>query len=287
MTNNTINRRKIDRSKLEINCKSCFGLCCVALYFSTTEGFPNNKAAGVPCENLQGDFNCRVHSALRQKGLYGCTTFDCFGAGQRVAQVTFKGEAWTKSKEISTKMYAVFLIMRQLHELLWYLIEALDLKAASSLQSEIVELLDQTEELCCLRAEELLKVDVAVHREKVNDLLIKTSELVRAAAVVGTPPKKHKVMKMLKRGANLIAKDLRSIDLRGAYLRGALLIAADLRSCNLGGADLIGADFRDADIRGADLSKAIFLTQPQVNVAKGDSQTKLPPYLAAPKYWVK
>jgi len=68
-------------------------------------------------------------------------------------------------------------------------------------------------------------------------------------------------------------------------LRGACLIAADLRGADLSGTDLIGADFRDADIRGADLTKSIFLTQAQLNTAKGDAGTKLLPSFTRPAHW--
>ena len=56
---------------LRVDCKKCFGLCCVALYFSASEGFPVNKDAGKPCLNLQSDFNCFVHKDLKEKGLKG------------------------------------------------------------------------------------------------------------------------------------------------------------------------------------------------------------------------
>lgn len=91
--------------------------------------------------------------------------------------------------------------------------------------------------------------------------------------------------KTYSRGADLIGAKLRGADLRAANLRGAYLIAADLRGADLRGADLIGADFRDADIRGADLTESIFLTQPQINAAKGDASTKLPPSLSHPMHW--
>ena len=55
---------------------------------------------------------------------------------------------------------------------------------------------------------------------------------------------------------------------------------ADLRMT-----DLIGADFRDADLSGADLTGSIFLTQVQVNSAKGDAQTKLSHSLSPPMHW--
>ena len=51
------------------------------------------------------------------------------------------------------------------------------------------------------------------------------------------------------------------------------------------GSDLIGADFRDANVSGADLTGSIFLTQAQVNAAKGNMQTKLPASLRMPEHW--
>ena len=68
---------------LKIDCKNCFGLCCVALYFSKFEGFPSDKVAGKPCSHLSDDFSCKIHESLSDKGLKGCTAYDCFGAGKR------------------------------------------------------------------------------------------------------------------------------------------------------------------------------------------------------------
>jgi len=70
-----------------------------------------------------------------------------------------------------------------------------------------------------------------------------------------------------------------------ADLRGALLIAADLRGADLDRTDLLGADLRDADLSGADLSTALFLTQPQLNSARGDASTRLPTGLRRPPAW--
>ncbi|MGH3324354.1 MAG: pentapeptide repeat-containing protein, partial [Streptomyces sp.] len=68
-------------------------------------------------------------------------------------------------------------------------------------------------------------------------------------------------------------------------LRGARLVAADLRNADLRAADLIGADFRDADLSGADLTGSIFLTQPQLDAAKGDATTRIPGGLQRPAHW--
>ncbi|MNC75792.1 Pentapeptide repeats (8 copies) [compost metagenome] len=64
-----------------------------------------------------------------------------------------------------------------------------------------------------------------------------------------------------------------------------MLIAANLQNADLRDCDLIGSDLRDADLRGADLRGSLFLSQMQVNSAKGDSRTKLPPGLRVPAHW--
>lgn len=273
-----------NRSNLQADCEHCFGLCCVALYFSVSEGFPIDKSAGQPCPNLQSDFRCCIHKNLIERGLKGCIAFDCFGAGQKVSKVSFGEHDWRRVPQSSKQMFEVFLIMRQLHELLWYLTEALRLQQARPIQGALRSMLYETERLTRLKPDLIMELDISTHRAEVNTLLLRTSELVRCEAQRGR--KSHLGRKKtFGRGADLIAADLRRIDLRGANLRGACLIAADLRGTDLIGADLIGADFRDADIRGTDLSKSIFLTQTQINVAKGDTNTKLPSSLNRPKHW--
>lgn len=274
---------------LRSDCQNCFGLCCVALYFSSTEGFPTDKDAGQPCINLKRDFRCCVHDSLSDQGLKGCLAFDCFGAGQKVAQVTFGGHDWRETPESAKQMFEVFLVMRQLHELLCYITEALLLPATCSIHETLYSMCDETERLTHLCPDVLQQLNVAEHRAAVNTLLLKTSEIVRAEA--RRKQKSHSGrQKAFGRRACLIATDLREIDLRGANfrganLRGACLIAADIRGNELSGTDVIGADFRDADIRGADLSQSLFLTQAQINAANGDANTKIPSSLTRPMHW--
>ncbi|WP_203882228.1 pentapeptide repeat-containing protein [Planotetraspora kaengkrachanensis] len=264
------------RPELQADCGSCFALCCVALPFAASSDFAISKKAGDPCPNLQADFRCGVHSELRQRGFSGCTVFDCFGAGQKVSQVTFEGRDWRGTPGTARRMFAVFPVMRQLHELLWYLAEALTLPAAGPVHDDLREAFDETERLTLGDPDELTALDVAGHRDRVNTLLLRTSELVRA----GIPGRRKN-----RRGADLIGANLKGADLRGANLRGAYLIAADLRNADLRSADLIGADFRDADLSGADLTDAVFLTQSQLNAARGDAATRLPGRLARPAHW--
>lgn len=64
-----LDSRKEVYENLRADCEKCFGLCCVSLYFSKSEGFPNDKVAGTPCINLQSDFRCSIHENLRKKVL--------------------------------------------------------------------------------------------------------------------------------------------------------------------------------------------------------------------------
>jgi uncharacterized protein YjbI with pentapeptide repeats len=262
---------------LRADCGNCFGLCCVALTFSVSADFAIDKDAGEPCPNLQTDFRCGIHQKLRDEGFRGCTVYDCFGAGQKISQVTFGGRDWRQAPETAEQMFGLLPIMRQLHEMLWYLTEALALQQTRPIHADLRVSLDQTERLTRSDPAALMELDVAAHRKSVNELLLRTSDLVRA----GVPQKKKKD----RQGADLIGAKLRGADLRGANLRGAYLLGADLRGADLRLADLIGADLRDTDLRGADLTGSIFLTQSQVNAAKGDATTKLPPMLTRPSHW--
>jgi uncharacterized protein YjbI with pentapeptide repeats len=264
------------RVSLRADCERCVGLCCVVPAFSASADFAIDKDAGQACPNLQSDFRCAIHHRLRQTGFPGCTVYDCFGAGQKVTQVTFGGQDWRRTPRIAAQMFQVFTIMRQLHELLWYLTEALTLQPARPVHGELSLALDETERLTHDSPDALVELDVAAHRRAVNALLLRTSEFVRAEA---------RRPEIDRRGADLIGNDLRGADLRGANLRGAYLIGADLRGADLTMADLIGADLRGADLGGADLTGSIFLTQSQVDAAKGDLGTGLPPSLTRPTHW--
>ncbi|MFE4055298.1 pentapeptide repeat-containing protein [Streptomyces sp. NPDC059096] len=266
----------LDDPGLRADCANCFGLCCVALTFSASADFPVDKAAGEPCSHLRTDFRCSVHRELRPRGYQGCTVYDCFGAGQKISRITYAGQDWRQAPHTADEMFALLPVVRQLQELLRYLTEALTLEPARALHGELRAALAEIEQLTLADPATLLALDVGARRAAVNPLLLRTSELVRAQV---------KGRKKNRRGADLFGARLKGADLRGADLRGAYLIAADLRGADLRLADLIGADLRDTDLRGADLTGSIFLVQPQVNAARGDTDTRLPPALVRPAHW--
>ena len=246
---------------LEADCTRCAGLCCVAPAFAKSSDFALDKPAGRPCPNLADDFRCGIHQHLEQRGFHGCTVFDCFGAGQRLTQATFGGRDWRSAPEIAGSMFATLPTLRQLHELMWHLTEALKLDEAARVHPELRDALAETDRLAGGTPEQLLATDLDAYRRKVNPLLQRASELARAGAGGRRPD---------YRGADLIGRRLRGADLRGASFRGALLIGADLRGADLRRTDFTGADLRGADLRGADLAGALFLTKSQLRAAVTD-----------------
>lgn len=261
---------------LTADCGNCFGLCCVVPAFAASSDFAIDKPAGRACPNLQADFRCGIHSDLRSSGFAGCTVYDCFGAGQQVSQVTFGGRDWRSAPQTRTQMFDVFPIMRALHELLYYLTDAQSRTVGDPLGEELARALRHTGQLTEAPPDALLELDVEAHRQAMNLLLVRASELIRGERPDGA---------LDHRGADLIGADLRGLDLRRASFRGALLVGADLRRADMRGADVIGADLRGADLRGTDLREALFLTQAQLESARGDSSTRLPEQFRRPAPW--
>lgn len=267
------------RRLLRADCSRCAGLCCVALTLTRSADFAIDKPAGEPCVHLRKDFACRIHERLRPSGFPGCEVFDCFGAGQHLVQGTFAGRDWRRHPEVREPMFAALPAMRVLHELLWYLSEALELPGAEPLRGEIERAYAATAARTEGPVEDLSGAGTDAARENAVALLARVSALVRGGRRSPAVPSR------VRARADLFGARLRGADLRGAELRGALLLAADLRDADLSWADLLGADLRDADVRGADLRSALFLTSAQTTAARGDARTRLPDGTVRPRHW--
>lgn len=273
-----------DSSIFQSDCANCFGLCCVALAFTASADFPVDKKKGVACKNLQDDFRCSIHRNLKLSGYSGCTSFDCLGAGQKLSQQTFNGISWKENPKSAAQMFQLLPFMQQLHEMLLYLTQAIERCGDSQLQKILQESRKEIDELTRASADRLLASDLSKYRQNINELLMQTSAQVRLES--GRLSKKQKRKKGPDyQGANLMGKKFRGIDIRGANFRGAYLIGADLSDADVRNSDFIGADLRDCNISGADLTGSIFLTQMQVNSAKGDASTSLPSFLSKPVQW--
>jgi uncharacterized protein YjbI with pentapeptide repeats len=256
-------------AELHADCSRCAGLCCVAPGFTASAEFAITKPPGQPCPHLQDDFRCGIHDQLRPRGFAGCTTFDCFGAGQQVIQVTFGGRTWRDDPGLAPAQFASFAVMRQLHEMRWHVTQALALTRD----------LDQPGQTLRAHAESspaaLTALDPDPLWASVTAVLRQASQLIRGDGPEGRD----------RSGADLIGRHLAGVDLRRASLRGAYLIGTNLAGADLRRADLAGADLRGAQLAGADLSTSLFVTQAQLDPARGDVRTKLPPGLRRPAHW--
>lgn len=261
------------KAKLKIDCKKCSGLCCVALYCMKTDGFPENKAAGVPCKHLATDFRCDIHSALASKNMRGCLAYDCFGAGQKVTQECYPDGDWKTHPEKSSEVFQVFSFLFQFHQMEWYLLESLSLTADGRIKADIEALISENEEMTGRSPDEILHLDIAAYRAKVNQILKQVSGLIAIDPLDGAGKKEW------------LGKDFKRANLDGRDFSMALLIAANLEGCSLQGTNFLGADMRDANIRNTDLSASVYLTQMQVNAARGNSNTRLPASLSLPASW--
>lgn len=276
-----LTRRPVVTSEFTADCRRCSGLCCVALPFSG-RGFAIDKAAGVPCPNLEVDHRCTIHERLDTTGWRGCTIFDCAGAGQRVTAAFADRGGWRRSPQ---PVFTAFRAALVLHELLEHLDTAKNLvsdggdgrlarrvaRQLAAVEAAVRHVLgdgdgwgdsdgwgngdddDDGQTLAALSAETTrLLTDVATWYRAGADLSALARKLSRRAP-----------------GADLTAARLRGADLRFTDLRCACLIAADLRGADLRGAVLLGADLRDARLRDARLDGALFITTRQRRAAVG------------------
>lgn len=270
------------REDLGADCANCFGLCCVALAFAKTVDFPFDKPADDPCVNLDGHDGCRIHPQLRERGFKGCTVFDCFGAGQKVSQRTFEGRSWRDDTETRVAMFSAFPIVRRLHELLWYLDEAITLVGSGIDATPWSTAFDHVRILSDQNADTLADLDIDAEFDAARHLLIQASEIARSGV---SARKKRSGGRTLGPGSDLLGAGLTAMDLRGVSLRGSVAIGADFSNALMGQCDMLGVDLRDANLSGADLCNAIYLTQMQINSARGNARTVLPSGFERPSHW--
>jgi hypothetical protein len=264
------------RGALRADCARCVGLCCVVPPFVKSADFAISKPAGRPCPNLRSDHACVIHDRLRPAGFPGCAAYDCFGAGPKVAGM-LDGADWRISADVRERLTRVFPIMRDLHELLWFLADAMTWVPDPSLDEELSVAFVRMSELTDGDAASIERLDIEAHRRTANALLVGASGLARAGS---------RSVAVDHHGGDLIGRNLAGADLSGANLAGAFLIGADLRRSDLRRADVRGADFRAADVRGARLDGALFLTQSQIDAARGDTATCLAADRQRPEHWL-
>lgn len=261
--------------QMKSDCSKCSGLCCTALFFSKMDGFPRDKASGQLCVNLLKDYRCRIHSQLEKQKMKGCMGYDCFGAGQHVTQIIYQGQTWCDMPNRSTEIFDVFIMVFQLYQIRYYLTEAISLIAAQPLKKSIQCLLEENIELCHDRPAGILSLDLELYRHRSNHILKQVCKLLQQSM--------HRENKKVP--ANFLGGNFNGRDMSGADLSTKLLIAANFEKSLFNGTIFLGADTRDTNFKDADLREAAFLTQGQVNSAKGNRNTKLPYHLDYPATW--
>jgi len=261
--------------EFKIDCSQCSGLCCTALFFSKTDGFPENKIAGKPCSKLMDNYSCNIHHELEMRKMKGCMGYDCFGAGQYVTQNIYKGDTWKTLKDKSREIFDVFTMVFQLYQIRYFLEEARTIITAKELWSDIESLINENEELCNSTAENIVEIDIEKYRNKVNILLREVCNSITMCFEKSN----NKV------ATDLFGRNFKNRNMSGLDLSMKLLIATNFDGCKLDGTIFLGADTRDTNFSNADLREAVFLTQQQINSSKGNRNTKLPKHLDYPITW--
>jgi hypothetical protein len=280
---------------LAADCSRCVGLCCVAPAFAASADFAFSKPSGVACRHLAADASCTIHDRLIPSGFPGCVAYDCFGAGQRVVALFGGGPR-------SAPMLSAYETVRQLHELLWYVADALSRPPAAPVHAAIADARRAIEAAIAGGPPSIEATDPAAHRATVAPLLRRASALTRTAVppaagrdlagrdlagrdLAGRDLAGRDLAGRDLAGRDLAGRDLAGRDLSRADLSSASLIGADLRGAGLQVADLLAADLRGANLDGADLSGALYLTRTQVGSARGSATTRLPDGLPRPAHW--
>lgn len=261
--------------QLKSDCSKCSGLCCTALFFSKIDGFPEDKIAGKPCMNLQKDYQCKIHKNLEENKMKGCIGYDCFGAGQHITQAIYHGQTWQDIPNQAKEIFDVFIIVFQLYQIRYFLAEAMTIIPAKTLHDEIKSLITEYETMCNYSPKDILLVDIENCRSRANLLLKKACSLSLECL-----NKNNK-----KCPSDFLGRNFKNRDMSGLDLSTKLLIAANFESCVFHGTIFLGADTRDTNFSNADLREAIFLSQGQINSARGNRNTKLPTHLDYPVTW--
>jgi len=245
---------------LAADCSRCVGLCCVAPAFVASSDFAFSKPAGVACRHLAADASCSIHERLIPSGFPGCVAYDCFGAGQRVVAL-FGGSAR------SAAMLSGYEVVRPLHELLWYVTDALSRAAAAPVHGALADARSEIDAAIAGGPSSIESTDPAAHRATVAPLLRRASSLTRRRATdlanrdaAGRDPTGGDVPGRDPTGdptgRDLVGLDLAGLDLAGRDLAERDLTEQDLAERDLVGRDLAGRDLAGRDLAGHDLARA-------------------------------
>ncbi len=179
----------------------------------------------------------------------GCLGYDCLGAGQFAVQ---------KNVPANQDMFAVYRKLFSLHQMLWYLGEALLQKETASFHGELQMLIQTLDTVRRQPWKTVLTADIDSLHEQTNRLLKKT---MQQKQLRHPSPHKHPM------GKRFTNKRLRSTDFSMKSL-----LAADLSGCDLQGSCFLGSDMRDCRIAAgtADFTKGPAMSRAEAVQAVGE-----------------
>ena len=170
--------------ELHADCAACCGLCCVSPPFDADQGFGYDKPAQEPCRHLQGGFRCGIHAERAAQGFASCSSYDCFGAGQRVTRA-FAPDTWQSTPGRADAMHVAFMRMRGLHELLALLATARQLVRDVEWDARLAAQQQRVDALCEAAPGSAERAAERAVREQTMQLL---RELATAPGISGRRP---------------------------------------------------------------------------------------------------
>jgi hypothetical protein len=155
----------MDLPDLVPDCGPCAALCCVATCFDEGDDFAFDKASGDRCWYLTPGYRCSIHAERAERGLAGCVSYTCYGAGQR-ATARFAPVPEPMRNE-------GFLLLVSTHELLWLLSEAARRcpPGETELHGQLERIAREVDAGGSMTLEELLASDIEALREQAHRVL--------------------------------------------------------------------------------------------------------------------
>lgn len=171
------------RPDLVADCTRCAALCCVWSAFEASDDFAFSKPAGVTCRHLQRDHHCAIHDQLAGRGLRGCAAYDCHGAGPRATHL------FAATRLTDRQRHDAFLVVRDVHELLWLLAGAAALCPGSQpdLAAELARAIAALDALAGGPAAAILEAELAPHRAATRQLLHRLRIALAGSPASGSP----------------------------------------------------------------------------------------------------
>ncbi len=174
---------------LSADCQHCFGLCCVALPYAKSADFAFDKDGARLAATYNQTINVLYIKTSEKKGFEAVLLMNALAPARRYLKLLMR-ERIGKTTPKQQARCLTFSYYAAMHEMLWYIHEALSIETAKPIHRELRACFDKIDKLTRLSKENLLTLQVNEYRAEVNEWLLKTSELVRAQACNRKLPKK-------------------------------------------------------------------------------------------------